>query len=303
MPHLKDGIIKRSPTAEFEIIKQKRSALQKLIKLTATLNRLHQGLKSVVLMGGPTSQLPEKIITKFIFLSEGLKNKSIDTLQNTLLSTDQKIEHDIKHVLEISQKSDALLEQYLGVTGNKLTEVLKEDFHEHVNDFRKNSQTSITLRIALKTRNAIVKSFKLPVPESFIKKQIVSLNEKENKCREVIKKDMSSLQTEVTSLLTRDDCSDEIKTTLLDIHSELKTNSAHLESGLPIDEMPIAYESIELSGEAKVVEEVEAIIAEANQQTETSKAEAVTASRPRMSYIKRLWIWLNSPWKKKWKDI
>jgi len=303
MPYLQDGINKRSPTAELEIIKQKRAALQKLIKLTMTLHRLHHGLKSVLFMGGPTAQLPQKVINKFRTLSEGLKNKSTDTLQNTLLSTDQKIERDIKHVLEISQKSDELLELHFGATGNKLIDVLKEDYHENVDDFNKKSQTSITLRIALKTRNAIVKSFKLPVPESFIKKQIVSLNQKENKCREVIKEDMSNLQTDVNSLIARDDCPDEIKTTLLEIHSELKANSAHLEAGRAIDEMPVSYESIELSGEAKVVEEVEAIIAEANQQTETAEANAVKHSRPKIHFLKHLWIWLNSSWKKKWKDI
>ena len=166
MAELQGGITKTSPTTELEIIKQKRAALQKLVMLTGTLNRLHQGLQSVILMGRSAAQIPEKIISKFKSLSEGLKSKPTDILQNTLSTTDQKIQSDIKHVLEISQKSNALLEKQLGATGNKLVDVLKEDYHEYVNGFKKKSQTSITLRIALKTRKAIVNTFKLPVPES-----------------------------------------------------------------------------------------------------------------------------------------
>lgn len=303
MPHSQDGIIKRSSTSEIEIIKQKRAALQKLIKLTGTLNRLHQGLKSVILMGGTVSQLPKNVISKFKTLSEGLKSKSTDTLQNTLLSTDLKIKRDIKHVLEISQKSDALLEQHLGTTGNKLIDVLKEDYHEYVNGFKKKSQTSITLRIAIENRKTAVKPFNLPVPEAFIKQQITSLNQKEKKCRDVITKDMSTLQTEVIALMKREDCPEQLKATLLEIQSELKINSEHLKSGKAIDEMPIIYESIELSGESKVVKEVEAIIEEAKDPPDNNKTESAEPHIKKTSLVKHFWIWLNSPWKKKWKDI
>lgn len=308
MSHLQGGINRKSSTTELEIIKQKRAALQKLVKLTSMLHQLSQGLQSVIVMGKSAARIPEKIISKFKSLSEGLKNKPTDTLKNTLNSTDQKIQRDIKHVLEISQKSDAILEQQLGATGTKLVDVLKEDYHEYVSDFKKKSQTSITLRIALKTRNAIVTAFSLPVPESFIQQQVVLLNIKEEECRKVIKKDMCSLQDDLDQLLKKDDCPDDVKQILVDIQSDLKVNADHFNSGKSIEEMPIIYESIELSGAAQVVEEVEEDI-KANL-PEEEKAPAPMTNEPienpvkrKLGVFKHFWLWLNSPWKKGWKDI
>ena len=308
MSHLQGGINRKSSTTELEIIKQKRTALQNLVKLTSMLHQLSQGLQSVIIMGKSAARIPDKIVSKFKSLSEGLKNKPTDTLKNTLCATDQKIQSDIKHVLEISQKSDVLLEQQLGATGSKLVDVLKEDYHEYVSDFKKKSQTSITLRIALKTRNAIVTAFNLPVPESFIQQQVVSLNIKEEECRQVIKKDISSLQNDLIVLMKKSDCPDDVKKILVDIQSDLKANADHFNSGKSIEDMPIIYESIELSGAPQVVEEVEEVIKANRPEVEKTPAPVVEELikepvKRKPGAFKHLWLWLNSPWKKEWKDI
>jgi hypothetical protein len=301
MSTLQGGINKSSPTSELDIIKHKRAALQQLIKLTSTLHQLHNALNSVILMGKSAAQLPEKIVTKFKTLTDGLKDKPTNTLQNTLTTTDQKIEREIKHMLEISQKSDTLLEQHLGASGDRLADVIKDNYHESVNDFKKKSQTSITLRIALKTRNALVNAFKLPVPESFIKNQIFTLDAKERKCKTAVKKDMGSLQSDVDALMKQEDCPEHIKEILTEIKNELKVNSEHFNSGKPIDEMPIIYESIELSAVPQVVKEVEEIIVPPS----ADKPEEIIeepAEKKKLGFFKHCWVWLNSPINKGWKD-
>jgi len=299
MSQIQGGISRKSPTTELELIKQKRLALQKLVKLTSMLNQLHQGLQSIILMGKSAAQIPDKIVNKFKSLTESLKEKPTDIIKNTLSSTDVKIDRDIKHVLEISQKSNELLEQELGATGTKLTDALKEDYNEFVNDFKKKSQTSITLRITLKTRQEMVSAFNLPVPESFIKNQIISLNAKEEKCRNIIRKDMDTLQSDVNTLLKNEDCSDEVKAILGQIRTELKDNSEHFNSGKSIDEMPILYESIELSGAAQVIEEVEEII---NPQTDTTNKAAEPETKKKRGFFNHLIAWLKAPWSQGWKD-
>jgi len=299
MSQIQGGISRKSPTTELELIKQKRLALQKLVKLTSMLNQLHQGLQSIILMGKSAAQIPDKIVNKFKSLTESLKEKPTSIIKNTLSTTDVKIDRDIKHVLEISQKSNELLEQELGATGTKLTDALKEDYNEFVNDFKKKSQTSITLRITLKTRQEMVSAFNLPVPESFIKNQIISLNAKEEKCRNIIRKDMDTLQSDVKKLLKNKDCSDEVKAILDQIKTELKDNSEHFNSGKSIDEMPILYESIELSGAAQVVEEVEEII---NPQTDTTNKADEPETKKKRGFFNHLIAWLKAPWSQGWKD-
>ncbi|RDH85712.1 MAG: hypothetical protein DIZ80_01945 [endosymbiont of Galathealinum brachiosum] len=302
MSQLQGGINRQSHTTDLEIIKQKRAALQKLVKLTSMLHQLHQGLQSVILMGKSAAQIPEKIVTKFKTLTESLKEKPTTTLKNTLSATDVKIDRDIKHVLEISQKSNELLEQELGATGTKLTDALKDDYHDFVNSFKKKSQASITLRITLKTRKALVNAFNLPVPESFIKNQIMSLEVKEGECRNLIKKDMSSLQSDVNVLLKQDDCPEEVKKILSEIKSELKNNSDHFESGKSLEEMPIMYESIELSGAPQVVEEVEVIINPPKEETVENIENETEAKKKKAGFFKHFMNWLKAPWDKGWKD-
>ena len=251
-------------------------------------------------MGKSAANLPEKIVTKFKTLTDGLKNKPTNTLQNTLTSTDLKIEREIKHMLEISQKSDTLLEQHLGTSGDHLADVIKDNYHESVNDFKKKSQTSITLRIALKTRNALVNSFKLPVPESFIKNQIFSLDAKERKCKAAIKKDMGSLQKDVNNLMAQDDCPDHIKEILIEIKNELKVNSEHFNSGKPLDEMPIIYESIELSAVPQDVQEVEEIITPPSDNKQDAIVDEIETKK--LGFFKHFWVWLHAPLNKGWKD-
>jgi len=301
MSSLQGGINKTSPTAELEIIKHKRAALQKLVKLTAMLHRLHQGLQSVILMGKSAAQIPEKMIQRFKVINESLKNKPTDTLKNTLMTTELRIERDIKHVLEISQKSDALLEQTLGTSREKLADSVREDYYEYVDGFRKKSQTSITLRIALKTRNAILNAFKLPVPESVIQQQLISLEHKEEKCKKLIKRDMASLQLDVSNLINREDCSEEVKLILQKIQEELNLNSQHVNANKPLDEMPMVYESIELSGSAQAVEEVNKIITPHTEQVTEAIVENI--STVKSGFFKRLYTWAMSPINTKWKDI
>lgn len=302
MPHLPGGIKRKSPTTELEIIRQKRDALQKLIKLTSMLNQLHQGLQSIILMGKSAADIPEKVVKKFKSLTASLKEKPTTILKNTLSTTDVKIDRDIKHVMEISQKSNELLEQELGATGTKLSEALKEDYHQFVSAFKKKSQASITLRITLKTRNELVKAFNLPVPESFIKKQIISLNGKEKECRKIIKSDMTDLQSDVDLLLTRDNCSEEIKKILTEIKSELKENTDHFDSGKPIDDMPIMYESIELSGAPLSVEEVEDIVTPSREEKVDNKTNMIESKNKKSGFLKHLVAWLKAPWSQGWKD-
>ncbi len=299
MSQLQGGINCKSATTELEIIHQKRAALQKLVKLTSMLNQLHQGLQSVILMGKSSAKIPQKVVKKFKSLTESLKEKPTEVIQNTLTSTDVKIDRDIKRVLEISQKSNELLEQEMGASGTKLADALKDDYHDFVNAFKKKSQASITLRIALKTRNAIVNAFKLPVPETFIKNQIISLNVKEEQCRKLIKQDMNSLQSDVDILLIKENCPEDVKQILLKVKAELIDNVACFNSGKSIDEMPIIYESIELSGSPQVVEEVQEII---TPHKEVEEIKRPSQPKKKAGFFKHLSNWLKAPWGKSWKD-
>jgi len=165
----------------------------------------------------------------------------------------------------------------------------------------KKSQTSITLRIALKNRNVTVSAFNLPVPEPFIEHQITSLNHKEEKCREVIKANMPDLQNDVMRLIGGNTCTEDQKQILDEIRTDLESNYEHFISGKAIEEMPMMYESIELSGAPQVVEEVEEIISPVEHPTEVL-SQAEEPVKEKRGFFKHLWVWLRSPINMSWKD-
>jgi len=302
MSIIQGGIERQSLTTELEIINQKRAALQRLVKLTSTLTRLHQGLQSVILMGQSASQIPQRIIEQFNKLKDKLDKHPTDTLKNTLSKTDIRIQQDIKHVLEISQKSDEVLSHQLNIGNDPLLDRLEENIHEHVGDFKKKTQTSIALRITLKTRQVIINAFKLPVPQSFIEQQIHALDIRETHCRKKIDEDMQSLHGDIGHLISNEDCPDDIKQQLLQVEKQLKNNIDHFAQGKNIDKMPILYESIELSAPQDMIDETEARNTEAMDSVKIPEVEEKLTLIKR-SFFSRLWEWLTSPASRKWKDI
>ena len=294
-----DGNLNRSTTAELELISRKRAALQRLVKITSTLNRLHQGLQSVILMGRSVTDIPRQVIEKFNSLRARLDNQPTDKLQNTLSSTEQRIQSDIKRVLEIAQKTNDELSKQLGNEGDKLLATIDENFHEYVDDFRRKGQTSVALRITLKARNAIVRAFSLPVPTSLIETQISVLDRREAECRSRITTDIDSLQQDIRALIERDDCDHELRGQLLLMAGNLNQNKAHITAGKPMEDMPILYESIELAAPPHAVEDIEEI----SKPDEVVVLETPRPAKIRRGFFERLWDWLNSSTRVKWKDI
>ena len=287
-----------SATAELEIINKKRAALQALVKITTTLNRLHQGLQSVILMGRSASEIPGKVIEKFQSLREKLDTQPTDKLKNTLSSTEHKIQSDIKRVLEISQKSSEQLGRHLN-EGDSILTSLDENVDAYVNDFKKKGQTSIALRIALKTRHIILNAFNLPVPVTVIETQISVLDKREMQCREKINHDIDDIQSDISNLIAKEDCPDELKNQLTEIAVNLSANKAHIGAGKQIEEMPILYESIELAADAEAVYEIE----QQSLTTEAAAPEIITEKKTKLSFFNRVWLWMRSPINVKWKDI
>lgn len=291
-----------NPTTELELIQRKRTALQKLVRLTSTLNRLLQGLQAVLLTGRQIADIPVKIVEQFQSLGEKLQGHSTDTLKNTLSTTDLRMQSDIKHVLQLTRMDDAELSKHIGGTGSKLVDKLNQNLETYASEFKKKAQTSIALRMVLKARNIITRALKLPVPESFLEQQISALDIREAECKKRIHRDMHSLDHDIDNLLQREDCPDKIRQHLMLIKNNMKKNIQHFESGRQLDEMPIMFESIELSASPRDVAEVEAEIQPpAPTPTETTIPIAPEKMQQRR-FFARIWFWLKSPMSVKWKD-
>jgi prophage DNA circulation protein len=291
-----------NPTTELELIQRKRTALQKLIRLTSTLNRLLQGLQAVLLTGRPIADIPSKIIEQFQSLGEKLQGHSTDTLKNTLSTTDLRMQSDIKHVLQLTRMDDAELGKHIGGTGMKLVDNLNQNLDNYAGEFKKKAQTSIALRMVLKARNIVTKALKLPVPESFLEQQISVLDIRESECKKRIHRDMHSLDKDIDNMLRSEGCPDGIRQQLMQIKTSMQKNIQHFEAGKQLDEMPIMYESIELSATPQDVARVEAESQPAIAVTVEATAVVTPEKTRARGFFSRVWLWLKSPMSANWKD-
>lgn len=304
MATIAGGIERKSNTHQLELIKQKKSALQRLVKLTVNLNRLNMGLQSILVLGKSIISIPPQILNSFKLFSKKLEPLPTDKLQNTLSSTEIKIQNNIKQVLEISQKDEDELTEYLAHKEELLIGSIEDSFGDYVNDFKKKTQASIAIRIVLKARNALMSAFLLPVPEEFIKKQIKVLDKRESNCRKRIKKEMTEIYKEISSIIKDENCPKELKEQLLITKHQIVDNINHFNAGHDLESMPIIFESIELSAEAEE-EPVKEIKATAKEQPDEvlEKIEDIKTTPIKRSFLNRLWEWITSPMNRSWKDI
>ncbi|MDH5736535.1 MAG: hypothetical protein OEY87_10480 [Gammaproteobacteria bacterium] len=291
------------PAAELAIINKKRTALQKLVKLTSMLSRLHQGLQSVLLMGNPTSYIPEKIINNFKSLTDRLETQSTEILKHTLANTDIKINRDIKQVLKISQQDENELAGQIGNDSNLSSEL---NLESSVAEFKKNAQTSIALRIALKSRNEPVKPFFLPLPEKFINNQIQELDEKETICKNKIQSSMETINHDLSNLIKRADFPEDMKRKLDEMRANLRMNIDYFSSGSPIENMPILSEQLDSNltspqTDTPLPTHIEPVSDSNNNLSQPPTKE--TEPLAKRGLITRTKDWLFTPWNVKWKDI
>lgn len=304
MPIIEGGIERKSNTHQLDLIKQKKSALQRLVKLAVNLNRLNSGLQSILVLGKSVITIPPKILNSFKLFSKKLEPLPTDKLQNTLSSTEIKIQNDIKQVLEFSQKDEAELTEYMAHKEELLIGSIENSFGDYVNDFKKKAQASIAIRIVLKARNALMSAFLLPVPEEFIKKQINVLDKRENNCRKRIKKEMTDLYKEISGFINDENCPEELKEELLTTKHQIVDNINHFNAGHDLESMPIIFESIELSAEVEEqpVKEIKKTPKEPSDEI-LEKVKDIKTTPVKRSFLSRVWEWMTSPMNRSWKDI
>lgn len=304
MSIIEGSIERKSNTHQLDLIKQKKSALQRLVKLAVNLNRLNMGLQSILVLGKSIISIPPKILNSFKLFSKKLEPLPTDKLQNTLSSTEIKIQNNIKKVLEISQKDEDELTEYLAHKEEALIGSIEDSFGDYVNDFKKKTQASIAIRIVLKARNALMSAFLLPVPEEFIKKQIKILEKRESNYRKRIKKEMTDIYKEISSIIKDENCPKELKEQLLTTKHQIVDNINHFNAGHDLESMPIIFESIELSAESEKqpVKEIKATVKEQPDKV-LEEIEDIKTTPIKRSLLNRLWEWVTSPMNRSWNDI
>jgi len=304
-----------STTVELEKIQNKKAALHRLIKLTASLSHLSQGLQSVLVLGKSAISIPSKVVENFRLISNKLKLISTQKLHDSLSTAEDQLRADVKHVLELREKTEQELDNYESKEEAQMMQHIGDNFAEYVDDFKKKAQSSIAIRIALTARKAIHSAFQLPIPKAYIKQQIKNLDKKESIYKKRIKKELVGLFNDVSVLIDDPSIAEESKLQLHETRGQLINNINHINAGKKIQDMPMAFESFEVTSNndepeaaetEMIVDNMEAIPDLDLDQEVLAEVEEIQI-KPivliKRNIISRLWEWITTPDDHCWKKI
>lgn len=281
-----DEQIPDNPLQEYwRLVAQKR-ALEQLVRVTESIERLHTGLQAAVLLGKPTNLIGPSALRFFQELSASTRLQPTGKLRITLAHLEERMRVLLQQVMTIAEQEPL----------SAAPEIFGDANARSINEFRRVSQTAVALRILLRERGEATVPLNLPVSHSALRERMRKVAEQESRCREKVMDDILTVQVDARLLLDTESLSGPMRRMLVATVEQLDANLAHIQAGNSIESLPHPVEVIELAEEV-VVEPVEIDVpcAQAEQTEPGGEAEG--------SVLRQLDEWLNTPWTVSWKEI
>lgn len=291
---------KISSSTDLKILEDKREALERAVKIALHIERLHSSLEATLLMGRPTSELPEDALAILEELEGSVKSRPINRLKESLAALEKIVQSRLSQILQISEMdAEALIASGAG------------EIEALLSDYRKQAQTAIALRILLHSRGVVTAPTELHVPAEQIRARLTVVEQKERSYRKIIKTEIVVMITEAARMLANEGLSPSMRQFLVASNDDLQRNLDHLDSGKKITSMPVAIEIIEM-GEREIssfdtaptptqTTEVPAV----QKQRLVAPMEHTPASSPqvkkKMGFFARLIHWMSTPDQITWK--
>ena len=293
----------RDPSKEIRALEEKRDALERAVKIALNIEHLHKSLEATLLMGQSSADIPKEALATFEKLESSTQGMPLVKLKETLVSLERAIKSKLDNILKIAEMDDDALVASDPIATHKL-----------LNNYRKQAQTAVALRVLLHSRGEATDATELHVPTEQIRAKLTVVAQKERAYRKVIKTEMVSMITETERMLTNPGISDSMREFLIASNDDLQHNLDHLDSGNSITSMPVALEMIEMS-EREITTLDTAPSTTTSQANEVPKVQKQTLFTPMESpqlpaqpfkkkkkgVFSRIWEWATTPDEVSWK--
>jgi len=327
-----DSKQKLNPSEQFQLISEKREALEKLIRIAHGVENQQKALSELALAAKPSQEFPDQVVKYFGAIEERMKSLAVPDILKKLQSVEKVTNETIEDILMLTRLDINSLRD------DQIEKISLDSFTDSIDNFKRRSQTALALRFVLKKRGVAVAPLKLPLSQEHIALQVKQLKQKENQCAQQVKHEVIAIIEDTSLLMRQGNLPEEMNSSLQMIRKAMQQNLAHLQNGGLVSEIPNAFESVTLesspvdsitsqssptddSPEAHssdsenkgadpemVEEDVSAASDNSNDNDDTSgKAEQRpqpdSQSQPRPSFWWILKTWLSSPWSTSWRSI
>lgn len=231
---------KISSSKDLKILEEKREALERAVKIALNIERLQGSLEATLLMGKPAADLPEDAQATLAELEESIKSQPVSKLKESLAALERLVQSRLSRILELAEMdAEALVSPDVG------------DIEGLLNDYRKQAQTAVALRVLLHSRGESSAPAELHVPVEQIRARLTVVEQKERAYRKIIKNEIVTMITETERMLANPGLAPAMRQLLLASNEDMQRNLEHLDSGKKITTMPVSIEIIEM-GEREI---------------------------------------------------
>ena len=268
-------------------IDDKRRILEQMVNIAQAIEHLQVSLESVLILGAPSSDLPEEALNLYSSISDSLRNLPVNKIKEYLKNLEAIIRRQLEQILHFSgtdlTADDSVELLFLSSDGSDQTPL------EMLEEFKRTAQTAISLRVLLRRRGVASAGSPLPVARETIEQQIALLEVEEKKQRRNVRQKVSEMKDEIAKMIENPAYPEGLKEILKGVRRNLEKDLNSIDKGHKLSSLSFVTDA----GEITDIQEVSC--------DESASADAVQEQERSLSESARLW--LNTPWDVSWEDV
>ena len=289
--------------SSIELIKEKRQLLKRVVLITRATERMQDSLNSVLILGKPSTNIPESVLKYYHILSNKIKQKPTEKISWYLETLEELIKTNLQGIIELTLEEHQVSPS---TPSDQVEEGYSDEAMRLLNEFKRQSQTAVALKILLQQRGVYTSGAAIKESVQQIEGHIERLERREEKQRQQLRTQISEMHADLSSMLKSDQYSDDMKKVFRKVMADLENDQKAVEQGERIDKLQLSFEVVETGIDKKEVEATvqQQVTAETEEYLEEfDQKEMVETSFNIVGFLKTLYKWLNTPWSVTWGEI
>ncbi len=312
-----NSVIKADPTTvSIDAIREKQRLLKRVIIITRALERMQDSLKSVLILGQPSTDIPDGMLKYFYLLSNKIKQKPTDKIRKYLNQLESIIHANLQAIMDISRIDHGVDSAEQATNGDETP--YSDKAMNLLREFNRQAQTAVSLKILLLQRGVHTPATVVKIPIDLIKGQLRRLAKKEELQRNKIKTQILDMQNDLQLMLDSNEYSDEMKEVFRSVMVGLENDQRAISQGVRIDQLPFSFEVVETGDDKQHIMQPSNKLQEMNSvdlpeeidrsddidaSRESGQSENVSPCPRKRGFFQLLFKWLDTPWSVTWKAI
>jgi hypothetical protein len=289
--------------SSIELIKEKRQLLKRVVLITRATERMQDSLNSVLILGKPSTNIPEGVLKYYHILSNKIKQKPTEKISWYLETLEELIKTNLQGIVELTLEEH---EVSSSAPSDQVEAGYSDEAMRLLNEFKRQSQTAVALKILLQQRGVYTSGAKIKESVQQIEGHIERLERREEKQRKQLRTQISEMHADLSSMLKSDQYSDDMKKVFRKVMADLENDLKAVEKGERIDKLQLSFEVVETGMDKKEAEATvqQQVTAETEEYLEEfDQKEKSETPFNIVGFLKTLYKWLNTPWSVTWGEI